>query len=389
MLKKIKILLVVGEASGDTHAAKLVSALRKKSPSTDFEFFGTTGGKMREVGVETIVRADDFARVGIIEVANALPMFLRVFKKVKSEAIKRKPDVVVLIDFPDFNLKLATALKKKGMKTIFYISPQVWAWKKYRVKRIKKYVDLLLTILPFEKDWYAKNDFHRVTYVGNPLAGEIKPKLNKKQFCEKYGLEFSQPIIALLPGSRRNEIDQILRPMIEAASIFERKSNNAQFVVALASNRKVSEVESVLQTAENAGSRIPRKIVTVKDETYDVLNASDTAAVASGTATLETAILGTPMVIVYKVSNLNYQVLRHFVSIDHIGLVNLIAGKKIAKELIQDEFTPEKLSAELESILEPHANSAMRLKLANVKAALGEGGASKKAAEAILNEINS
>ncbi len=177
-----KIMLVVGEASGDAHAAKLVNRLRELSPN--ITFFGATGSQMREAGVETIVKADDLSIVGLLEIGRALPMFWKTFQKLKKSAIERKPDAVILVDFPDFNLKLAKSLKKQGLKVIYYISPQLWAWRKYRVKTIKNSVDLLLTILPFEKDWYAKEGIDQVEYVGNPLAGEIKIETTKEDFCE-------------------------------------------------------------------------------------------------------------------------------------------------------------------------------------------------------------
>jgi lipid-A-disaccharide synthase len=388
MKKKQRIMIVVGEISGDAHAAKLVQAMRKKAPDIDFEFFGATGKKMREIGVQTVVEADDFARVGIVEVATALPMFLKVFRKVKKTAVKLKPDLVVLIDFPDFNLKLATALKKRGFKIVYYISPQVWAWKQYRVKRIKKYVDLLLTILPFENKWFAEQGFEKTKYVGNPLAGEVKPKFDKNIFCKKHGLEKDRPIISLLPGSRRNEIEKILPKLIETAGLMSDSDPNLQFVIGLASIRKIEEVERAKSQVKTQGLSIPNTLITVKNETYELINASDVAAVTSGTATLETAIIGTPLAIVYQVSKLNYQVLRRFISVENFGLVNLIAEKKIAKEFIQDDFTAGKLSQELFRLLENKANQEMRQQLIEIKKLLGDGGASEKAAEAILAEID-
>ncbi len=387
MSAKYKIMLVVGEISGDSHAAKLVTALRELSPQVEFEFFGATGKKMREAGVETIVEADDFARVGIIEVATALPMFLKVFSKIKKTAIQRKPDAVILIDFPDFNLKLATALKKKGLKIIYYVSPQVWAWKKYRVRRIKKYIDLLLTILPFEKDWYAENGFYDVKYVGNPLAGEIHSTLSKSEFCEKHDLDKTKPIVALLPGSRRNEIELNLPILIETSCLMYEKQESLQFVIPLASIRKFSEVEKAFEIVKAKGKKIPERIITVKEETFEALNSADVAAVTSGTATLETAIIGTPMVIVYKLSKLNYAVLRHFISVEYVGLVNYIAKEKLVKELIQNDFTAENLSFELFRLLEKDENRKMRDRLREIKLSLGVGGASKLAAEAIFEEL--
>ena len=378
-------MMVAGEASGDAHAAKLVDALRDESPETAFEFFGATGAKMRAAGVETIVKADDLAIVGLPEIARALPMFLRTFQTLKKSAIERDPDAVILIDFPDFNLKLAKSLKKQGLKIVYYISPQLWAWRKYRARIIKNSVDLLLTILPFEKDWYARAGIAHVQYVGNPLAGEVSSSLTKEEFCDKHNLDKSKPVISLLAGSRHKEISRILPPLLETAALMQKKDKDLQFVVTLAAARKMEEVEE----AKSKIQTLPNNLIVVKDETREALNASDAAAVTSGTATLETAIINTPLAIVYKTSALNYKLLRPIISVEHFGLINLIAQERLAKELIQDDFTPEKLSAELFRLLEPETNKIMRRRMRQVVETLGQGGASKRAAEAILKFINS
>ena len=383
MKKKCKIMIVVGEVSGDSHAAKLVKQLKSQLPDADFNFFGTTGQKLRDENVETIVKADDLSIVGLLEIARALPMFWKTFQTLKREAIKRKPDAIILVDFPDFNLKLAKSLKKRGFKIIYYISPQLWAWRRYRVKSIEKYVDLLLTILPFEKTWYEKRGITHVEYVGNPLANEIFSKLSREEFCEKYKLDAEKPIIALLPGSRSREIAGILPEMLESAKLMTEKNKDLQFIIALSSTRKFSEVETAIETTK---SNINLK--TVQGETNEVLNAADVAAVKSGTATLETAIIGTPMVIVYKSSPLNYKLLRPLISVEHFGLVNLIAETRLAKELIQDEFTSKTLADELFVLLESEENREMREKLKAVSGKLGSGGASKRAAQFIIEELN-
>jgi lipid-A-disaccharide synthase len=387
MKKNRKIMLVVGEASGDSHAAKLIASLRRIAPQTEFEFFGATGKKMREAGAETIVRADDFARVGIVEVATALPMFWRIFRRIKRTALARQPDAVILVDFPDFNLRLAAALKKKGLKIIYYVSPQVWAWKKFRTRTIKKYVDLLLAILPFEKDWYAARGVHNVRYVGNPLAGEVAANLSKAEFCRKHGLDETKPVIALLPGSRRTEIQRNLPELIETAYLMSREDETLQFVIALARVRKFSEAEREINVYAEKHRTPPPDFLIVRDETYEALNAADAAAVSSGTATLETALIGTPLAIVYKVSGLTYAILRNFISVEAVGLVNLVAGEKPVREFIQRDFTAENLSRELFRLLEPEVNAKMRLKLKEIGDSLGDGGASNNAARAILEEL--
>jgi len=379
------MMLVAGEASGDAHAAKLVRALRDESPETHFEFFGATGGRMREAGVETIVNADDLAIVGLPEIARSLPMFLRAFRKLKTAATARKPDAVILIDFPDFNLKLAKSLKKQGLKIVYYISPQLWAWRKHRAKTIENSVDLLLTILPFEKNWYERRGIKHVEYVGNPLAGEVKSAVSKEEFCARHNLDLNRPLVALLAGSRHKELAKILPPMFEAAALMSEKNADLQFVVTLAPTRKLAEVEAAKSKVKN----LPRNLLVVKDETGEALNASDAAAVTSGTATLEAAILNAPMAIVYKTSRLNYGLLRPIISVEHFGLINLIAEERLAKELIQDDFTPESLADELFRLLEPETNKKMRESLREVVETLGKGGAAKRAAEAILKLIQS
>lgn len=376
-------MMVAGEASGDAHAAKVVHSLREQSPEIRFHFFGATGAKMREAGVSTVVRSDDLAIVGLPEIARALPMFLRTFKILKSAAVERKPDAVILIDFPDFNLKLAKSLKKLDLKIVYYISPQLWAWRKYRAATIKNSVDLLLTILPFEKDWYADRGISHVEYVGNPLAGEVASAMTKEEFCLKHSLETAKPIISLLAGSRSKEISRILPPLLETAALMEEKNSDLQFVITLAPTRKASEIEIAKTIARN----VPKNLTIVKDETREALNASDVAAVTSGTATLETAMLNVPMAIVYKTSALNYKLLRPIITVEHFGLINLIAQERLAAELIQDDFTPETLCAELFQLLEPQTNKEIRAKLSKVVETLGTGGASKRAAAAILKLI--
>jgi lipid-A-disaccharide synthase len=387
MVKQFKIMIVAGEASGDAHAAKLVKAMRELLPEADLEFFGAAGPRLRGVGVEAIVPADELSIVGLPEIAKALPNFLKAFRDLRNAAVKRKADAVILVDFPEFNLKLAKSLKKRGLKVIYYISPQLWAWRKYRIRSIRDHVDLLLTILPFEKDWYAKHGVFNIEYVGSPLAREVHADSSKEEFCERHGLFPDKPIISLLPGSRHKEIVRILPIMIEAASLMIKRINEIQFVIAAASARNRKEIESALLEVKNSGLRLPVMLLTVDDETYDALNASDAGAVASGTATLETGIIGTPMAIVYKTSGFNYKLMRPLISVEHFGLINLIAGERVARELIQDDFSAATLSAELFRLLDPIENSLMREQLKEAADKLGHGGASKRAAKAILKQL--
>ncbi len=388
MEKSVSLMIVAGEPSGDAHAAALVKALREKLPQTQFHFFGSAGEKMREAGVEAVIRADDLSIVGIPEITRALPMFWQTFRKLKEAAVQRKPAAVILVDFPDFNLRLARSLKKAGLNVIYYISPQLWAWRKYRAQIIRKYVDLLLAILPFEKDWYAKLGIEHVEYVGNPLAGEVKAKKSKAEFCRDHQLDETRPIVALLPGSRHKELVRILPGLLETAGILNKNISGAQFVIALAGSRNESEVAEIIAGLKTKNITLPANILTVHSETLEALAAADVAVVTSGTATLETAIIGTPMVIVYKTSGFNYKTLRPLIDVPHFGLINLIAQERLAVELIQDDFTPEILSKELLSLLRPENNLGMRKRLKEVVETLGQGGASERAAEAVLEFLS-
>lgn len=380
-------MIVAGEPSGDRHAAKLVEEIREYAPERHWDFFGAAGPMMRRVGVEPVVAADELSIVGVAEIGRALPMFVRAYRKLVDSAVARKPQVVILVDFPEFNLKLAKSLKKRGFKVVYYISPQLWAWRRYRIRTIKRHVDLLLTILPFEKDWYARRGVGNVEYVGNPLAAEVHPDSGRGELCERHGLDPARPIIALLPGSRRKEIVRILPVLIGAAALLYADDSSRQFVVPIAHERHLSDVNKIIYSARDKSPPMPDTLKVVVDETYDALNAADAAAVTSGTATLETGIIGTPMVIVYATSGLNYVLLRPLISVEHYGLINLIAGKKVAKELIQRELSPHTVAAELSRLLDPEHNAAARDELRAAAEKLGSGGASRRAAEAILKLI--
>jgi lipid-A-disaccharide synthase len=378
--RKLKIMMVAGEASGDGHGAKVVRELRRLNPS--IEVFGSAGPRMRAEGVEAIIEAETLSIVGVPEIARALPLFLRTFSTLKRAADQQRPDGVVLVDFPEFNLRLAKALTKRGHRVIYYISPQLWAWRSGRRRIIQKNVEKLLTILPFEKEWYADRGVTNVEYVGSPLVNEVKITHSKEEFCRRHQLDAAKPMIALLPGSRRKEIEYIFPVMVEAATRLSEHTNEIQFIAAVASERDKEICQSLLPPS-NTHIRI------VAGETYDTVNAADAAAVASGTATLETGILGTPMVVVYRASRLNYALLRPLIKVPHFALINLIADDRIVTELIQNDLTAEKLSDELERLLEPKANAEMRDKLRQAVDKLGGGGTSERAARAILELISS
>jgi lipid-A-disaccharide synthase len=378
-------MIVAGEASGDAHAAALVRALREAAPATQIDFFGSTGAQMRAAGVDSVVRADELAILGLWEVGQALPKFWRAYGELKRAASERKPAAVVLVDWPDFNLRLATWLHRRGVPVIYYISPQLWAWRSYRARSVQRDVDLLLSILPFEKDWYAARGMTQVEYVGHPLAGEVYPHYDREEFCRRNNLDTSRPIVTLLPGSRHKELVRILPPMLEAAVLISKQRPDVQFVVVVAPNRNPDEARDII-----VGHDSPHKdsLRLVHHETREALAAADAAAVASGTATLEAALLGTPLVIVYKESALNWHTLGSLITAEHYGLANLIAGRRIVTELIQDDLTGESLARELLGLLDADRNAAMRTELKSVAEKIGEPGASDRAARAILDFIS-
>jgi lipid-A-disaccharide synthase len=377
--KRHKLMIVAGEPSGDAHAAALVNALREK---ISLESFGATGPLMRAAGVETVINSDDLAIMGIVEVGRVLPKFISAFRKLRVAAIERSPDAVILVDWPEFNLRLASALHRRGLKVIYYISPQLWAWRPRRVSKIKRDVDLLLSILPFEAEWYRAHGVEHVEFVGHPLSGEVKASFGREEFCRRNDLDPARPIVSFLPGSRRKELERILPAMLDAIRRLRIARRDVQFVVVVAPSRTAEETRELI-------SRHDSEIVKVVErQTREALAASDAAAIASGTATLEAALLETPMVVVYKESPINWHTLGRLITVPHFGLVNLVAGREIAKELMQDQLTGENLAHELLKLLEPETNRAARENLRDVARKLGDPGASERAAELILQSTD-
>jgi lipid-A-disaccharide synthase len=402
--ESLRLMVVAGEESGDAHAAALVRALRERAPATRFEFFGSTGARLREAGVESVVREDDLAITGLVEIARALPRFVSAHRALKRAALSRRPDAVVLVDWPDFNLALARTLRRRGLKIIYYISPQLWAWRSHRVRQVRRDVDLMLTILPFERDWYAARGIAHVEFVGHPLAERARPHVSREEFCASHDLDPARPLVALLPGSRRKEFERILPHMLDAAALVARTTPgaqsskmrpdaqlletrpDAQFVVALASRRSPEEAGRAI-AAHPEAARLAPLVRVAHDEAREVLAAADAAAVCSGTATLEAALLGTPLVVVYKESALNWHTLGRLIEVEHYGLVNLVAGERVAPELMQDDFNGASLARELLALLAPAHNASVRARLRAAAARLGEGGASLRAADAVLRAV--
>ena len=265
-------MIVAGEPSGDAHAASLVKALREADPDTTFEFFGATGPLMRDAGVDTTVNSDELAIMGLVEVGRIISKFWRAYKLLKQAAREQKPDAVILVDWPEFNLRLARALHRDGLKVIYYISPQLWAWRSYRTRNIRRDVDLLLSILPFEKDWYAEEGIDHVEYVGHPLAGEVKAGLNRAEFCRQLKLDAKLPIISLLPGSRRKEVERILPPMLEAAALISARRPDIQFVVVVAPSRTSDEIRDIVRAQRAAPEPLPSCLHIFSGESRDALD---------------------------------------------------------------------------------------------------------------------
>ena len=388
MAKQLRIMIVAGEPSGDAHAASLVRALRDVAPETEFDFFGAAGRLMRAEQVKMVVDSDQLAIMGIVEVGRVLPRFIKAFRALKRAAFELQPHAVILVDWPEFNLRLARALHRRGLKVIYYISPQLWAWRPKRVSSIRRDVDLLLSILPFEADWYKERGVTHVEYVGHPLAGEVKPRFSRLEFCLRQQLDPQRPIISFLPGSRLKELQRILPPMLEAVKEINHKQPDVQCVLCVAPSRTIEETRRII--ARQNGTNLLGGFETLKiihGETREALGASDASAVASGTATLEAALVGTPMVIVYKESSINWHTLGRLITVEHFGLVNLVAGERVVTELMQNDLTGSQLTEELLGLLDKDRNSALRQRLQEVAERLGDSGASERAARIVLEAL--
>jgi lipid-A-disaccharide synthase len=369
--RALKVMIVAGEASGDLHGSFLVEAMKELMPS--LSFYGIGGEKMQQAGVTLLANASDLAVMGLVEVISRLKFILGVMGALKRSLKTERPDLVILIDYPGFNLPLAKAAKKKGIKVFYYISPKVWAWRKGRIKTIKRVVDQMALILPFEEEIYRQARV-RATFVGHPLLDEIALSKTAEEIRDDLGLEAGKTTVALLPGSREGEVRRLLPEMVRAAEILADRFPAIQFILPVAHTLPTELIKGII-----AKCGIPVRLFSGK--TYEVLSISDVAIVASGTATLETALLVKPMVIVYKVSPLTYFLGKMIVRVKHMGLANLIAGKTVVPELMQKDFTPERVAHEVTVILEDrNIRDRMIKDLSDIRTRLGETGASRRAA---------
>ena len=367
-----RVMIVAGEASGDLHGGNLVRAMHQINP--DLSFYGMGGKKMQAAGVELLADAADMAVVGLTEVVFKLGMILRVMRRLTNTLTKTPPALLILIDYPDFNLPLARAARKRGIKVLYYISPQVWAWRKDRIDIIRNTVDRMAVILPFEEEFYRKAGVD-VTFVGHPLLDEVTRKYPRAAAQKRFGLQEEAVTIAILPGSRKSEVARLLPEMLGACRILIEKISPIQFVLPLAGTLAPDFVRDILR-------QFPVRVNVIPDEMYDIVAVADAAMVASGTATLETALLETPMVVVYKVSGLSYAIGRRFIQVDHISLVNLIAGRAVVPELIQNDANPERIAAEMRELITRHGRAReMKLALSGIRGKLGTPGASQRTAQ--------
>ena len=348
MNRKPRIFLSAGEASGEHYGATLIPAIRRLVP--DAEFFGLGGQRMETLGFRSIVRAEDVAVMGITEVILHMPRIYAEYRKLKASIRQERPDLAILIDFPDVNLSLARHLKRAGVPVLYFVSPQLWAWKKYRIRDVQRYVDRMLVIFPFEEVFYRERGV-QADFVGHPLADLPFPEITREAFARENGLDPSKQWIGLLPGSRAKEVRLNLPEMVKAAQALQHRSDY-EFLLPLAAtltNTQRVEIEATLPTSPK---------IAVTHDARAALHHARASIVASGTATVEAALIGNPFLVVYRVSPLTYSVAQRVVDVPHVAMVNLIAGRRAVPELIQSDFTAENLVSHLLPLLNDEAARA-------------------------------
>ncbi|MGV8946185.1 MAG: lipid-A-disaccharide synthase [Lutibacter sp.] len=370
----MKYYIISGEASGDLHGSNLMKALMERDAKAEIRFWG--GDLMQQVGGTLVKHYRDLAFMGFAEVVMNLSEIFKNLSFCKSDILQFKPDVLILIDYPGFNMRIAEFAKKNGIKVHYYISPQIWAWKENRIKDIKRNVDEMYVILPFEKDFYEKKHNFPVHFVGHPLIDAISNRIqvDENTFREKHQLN-KKPIIALLPGSRKQEIIKMLSVMLKIVDKFP----DFQFVIAGAPSHDFEFYKPFI---------IKDNVKFVPNKTHDLLSVSYAAIVTSGTATLETALFKIPQIVCYKTSRASYEIGKRLVKLKFISLVNLIMDKEVVKELIQDDFNAKKLELELHKILDGYQRAIMFMEYYDLEKKLGGKGASKKAAELIIQKTS-
>jgi lipid-A-disaccharide synthase len=340
--KQPHIMFIVGEASGDHHAAKLVRELQQKNPQ--LRFSGVGGTAMQKAGVEVILNLAQYGLSGFTELVGQILLIIDAIRITRRHLRETRPDLLILVDYPSFNLYIAKYAKKLGIKVFYYISPQVWAWKEYRIKNIQRNVDHMAVILPFEVDYYQKHQVP-VHYVGHPLLDVVKPSMSAAQARQKFGLSAEGKVVGLLPGSRKIEIKRLLPVILQSAQLLQQQQPQLEFILPIASSLTPDEIKQYTDKVD-----LPIKLV--QGDTYDVMFCSDVLIVASGTATLEAALSQTPLVIIYKTSWLNYLVGKNFLmKVPFLGLCNLLAQQEVAKELLQHDANPAAIAQEVSKLI--------------------------------------
>jgi lipid-A-disaccharide synthase len=390
-----RVLIVAGEASGDLYGGLLMEAMARTGTGETARFVGVGGPAMRAAGLEALGDAEVLGVTGLLEVLGSFGAIWRAYRAACNvlEQPGARPRLAILIDYPDFNIRLARRARRAGVPVLYFISPQVWAWRKGRVRRIAEAVDRMLVILPFEEEIYRRASVP-VEFVGHPLLDLVRPSLGRAQVLAPLGLDAARPTVALLPGSRWNEIRAHLPAMIGAARKLHDEFRDLQFILPVAPTLGRTALERALKDAQaRSGAEsmgLPGSFgpVLVESERYDAVAACNAAVVASGTASLETALLGVPMVIVYRMNPLTYALARAVSEVPHIGMPNLIAGERVVPELVQGDCTPERIATELRRILtDPMLAGRIRLGLSTVRARLGRPGAIPRAARAAWSMI--
>jgi len=373
-----RILMVAGEASGDHLGADLAAQILAQDPHSTI--IGMAGERMRAAGVKPLVRIEEVAGMGATELASTIGPILRAFSRMRKELREGKPDLVILIDFADFNLKFAWFAKRAGVPVLYYVPPQVWAWRRWRIGSLVKRADRLAVVFPFEAELYERAGGH-VTFVGHPALDRVKPGQDPTATRARHGLSPNKPILSILPGSRRGEIQYLLQPMIEAARLLAAR-HDVEPVIALASTLTEHDLRKVADPRALSAMRI------IQGDTYSIIAASTLAMVASGTATLEAALLGCPTVIAYKMSPLSYRIGRMLIrGVNFIGMPNLLAGRSVLPELIQHDVTPSKLVEAVEPFLDPLRHDQIAAELRALRAKLGQPGAAARTAQIALDMI--
>jgi len=373
-LDQKKILIIAGELSGDVYGTAIVKNLKRKFPF--FKYYGVGGDGMSGEGVNLLGHVRDMAVVGIMEVFRSLGKISKVFWSLDRLLSKDKPDLVILIDYPDFNLLLARRAKKRNIPVVYFISPQVWAWRKGRINVIKRVVDKMLVLFPFEEDMYRRAGVN-VSYVGHPLVDKINVFDTSDKVKQQLVIDKKKPVVAIIPGSRHTEIELLLPDMIKSAKLIKKSIPDVQFFIPLADTIETSVVEPFIDGID---------VSIVKKSMYEIVSVADFAIVASGTATLEVALLGTPFIICYRVSPLSYIVGKMLIDVPFIGLANIVAEKKVAPELIQGDFTPEAVFEYALSVLKnPEKAASLRKELLEVRKKLGSGSAVNKVSNEIIS----